>query len=306
MLPRSASSPAPDAAACPICGAATIDIGRTVHGPRPAIAGVPVDLGDAAGRLRACPACDLRFKHPFVPDSVLMDCYAASPEDNWEHAPDPRRRRFDDLAATLRAHAPGRRVLDVGCSNAALLAFVGADFDRFGLEPGREASRVAESRGVRMLGATLADLEPGARFDAILAVDVLEHLTDPPAFIAAVARHLEPGGVFIGLTGDHAAWGWRLQGAAYWYAALPEHQVFLTRRTVERLAADHGFEVAAFRRTSHARHSVGRTIRDAVRGTVAGLVRRLGFRRGRPGPGWLPARDHMLFVLRRTAERTSS
>ena len=290
-----------DAPPCPVCGAASIDLGRTVHGSRPAVAGVPVDLDGAAARLRACPDCDLRFKHPFVPDATLFACYAASPEDNWEHAPDPRRRRFDAFAELLQMHAPGRRVLDVGCSNAALLAFLGEDFDRFGLEPSRDASRVAESRGVRMLGATLEDLDPRTRFDAILAVDVLEHLTDPPAFLAAVARHLEPGGVFIGLTGDHAAWGWRLQGPSYWYAALPEHQVFLTRRTIERLAADHGFEIASYRRTSHARHSAGRTVRDAVRGTVAGLVRRLGFLRDRPGPGWLPARDHMLFVLRRKA-----
>ncbi|MFK7961411.1 MAG: methyltransferase domain-containing protein [Phycisphaerales bacterium] len=296
--------------ACVVCGAATVDAGPSVHGPSPQVAGVPIELGDAAARVRRCPGCDLLFKHPFVSDAQLMDCYRQSPEDNWEHDPDPRKRRFDTLADLVRTHAPGPRVLDVGCSNGALLHHLGAEFERFGLEPSHSAAAVASTRGVGMLGATFDDLEPDALdggdasaappvFDAILAIDVLEHLTDPPAFIAAVARHLRPGGVFIGLTGDHGAWPWRWQGAAYWYAALPEHQVFYGRRTIERLAADHGLAVLEQRRTSHARQSVSRTARDAVRGTLFGLRRRLGLAGNRPGPGWLPAHDHMLFVLRR-------
>lgn len=286
---------------CVVCGAASVDAGAAVHGPDPQVAGVPIDLGGDAERLRRCPDCDLLFKHPFVADDRLMACYRRSPEDNWEHDPDPRRRRFDALADLVRQHAPGRRVLDVGCSNGALLHHFGDAFDRAGLEPSASAAAVAADRGVRMLGGTFDDLDadPPEPFDAILAIDVLEHLVDPPDFIAAVARHLRPGGIFVGLTGDHRAWPWRWQGAAYWYAALPEHQVFYGRRTIARLAADHRLEVVSQRRMSHARQSASRTVRDAIRGTVFGLLRRAGVAGARPGPGWLPARDHMLFVLRR-------
>ncbi len=294
---------------CPVCGSATADAGPTVHGPAPRVAGVPVTLGPHAARLRRCPGCDLRFKHPFVPDAVLLECYRRSPADNWEHDPDPRKRRFDEIAAIVAAESPGPRVLDVGCSNGALLAHLahaaapppagGGPWRPSGLEPSADAARVAAERDVAMLGATLEDLPPDARFDAVLAIDVLEHLVDPPTFVAAVARHLDPGGVFVALTGDPDAWGWRLQGAAYWYAALPEHQVFLARRTIERLAADHGLELVRRVRTSHARHSASRTVRDAVRGTLFGVARRLGALPRSPGPGWLPARDHHLVVLRR-------
>ncbi|RMH30885.1 MAG: class I SAM-dependent methyltransferase [Planctomycetota bacterium] len=283
---------------CPLCAEPTQPRGETVHGPDPRVAGVPIELGSHAAAMRACPSCGLLFKRPFVPDETLLACYAASPGDNWEHDPDPIKRRFDQIAALIEKHAPGRRVLDIGCSNGALLKHLGSNWERSGLEPSAEAARVATERGISMLGATLGDLPADVRFDAILAIDVLEHLTDPDAFFRGVCTHLAPGGVFVALTGDHDAWGWRLQGNAYWYAALPEHQVFYCRRTIEHLARRNAMQLIAYRRTSHARHKPTRVVRDALRGLIHGLMRRMGLARRTPAPGWLPARDHMLFVLR--------
>lgn len=288
-----------DSISCPICSAPTRDAGPCVH-PSPAkVAGVELELGDNASRMRRCAACNLLFKHPFVPDEDLLACYRKSSGDNWEHDPDPIKRRFDTIAGLLREHTPGRRVLDIGCSNAALLKYLGDDFDRFGLEPSAEAARVASERGVTMLGGVPDDLDGDRRFDAILAIDVLEHLTDPNAFIAQVVSHLQQGGVFIGLTGDHEARGWSMQGNAYWYAALPEHQIFYARRTIEHLAETHAMSLIAYERTSHARQNTSRRFRDGIRGGLHGLIRKLGIARQTPAPSWLPAKDHMLFVLRK-------
>jgi SAM-dependent methyltransferase len=44
---------------------------------------------------------------------------------------------------------------------------------------------------------TLALDFPVDHFDAILCGDVLEHLVDPWAAVAKLARHLKPGGVFL-------------------------------------------------------------------------------------------------------------
>lgn len=290
----------PDQPPCPICAAPTRDTGRCVH-PSPArVAGIIIELGGHAADMRRCTRCDLKFKHPFVPDADLLACYNASDEDNWEHDPDPIERRFDTISHLVASHAPGQRVLDIGCSNGALLKHLGNGYDRCGLEPSARASQVAADRGITILGATLDDLDGSSTFDAVLAIDILEHLTDPAAFVNKAAAHLSPGGVLVALTGDHEALGWSLQGNAYWYAALPEHQVFYCRRTIEQLARLSGLTLVSYTRTSHARQKTSRIIRDAIRGTVHAVIRQLGIARNTPAPGWLPARDHMLVVLKKT------
>ncbi|MGH7358166.1 MAG: class I SAM-dependent methyltransferase, partial [Candidatus Rokuibacteriota bacterium] len=57
----------------------------------------------------------------------------------------------------------------------------------------------------RARAGTIRDLPPDARFDAILYVDVLEHIEDDAAELVAAARALRPGGALIVLAPAH---GW--------------------------------------------------------------------------------------------------
>ena len=74
------------------------------------------------------------------------------------------------------------------------------------------ADRLAEAiaRGelpacCRARAGTVRDLPPDARFDAILYVDVLEHIEDDTGELAAAARALGPAGALIVLAPAH---GW--------------------------------------------------------------------------------------------------
>lgn len=255
------------------------------------------------------------FKAPQISMDTLVECYSQAPSDQWEHAPSPRKRRFDDLAKCITTNARGKRVLDVGCANGALLEYLlkqdsASTWDCYGLEPGEAAAKTAEDRGVIILGALFDDLDPKNpehQFDVIMAIDVLEHLVDPNAFMEQAANHLRPGGIFIALTGDTDAWGWKLQRQRYWYCNLPEHVVFYRRSTIEHLAKEFGLELVEYNRISHMRSKPDRIIRDFVRNTLWGICYRAQgfgfppFRRSinsKPPPGWLPNKDHMLFVLR--------
>src|SRR5262249_1578172 len=96
---------------------------------------------------------------------------------------------------------PGAAILDVGCGDAlsfgALSAFGevrGIEVDEALLSPaGPHRGRIS----TRPLGDPLYD-GPAWRFDLITALDVVEHIDDDRAAVAAMAGLLRPGGHLVG------------------------------------------------------------------------------------------------------------
>lgn len=95
------------------------------------------------------------------------------------------------------------RVLEVGCGNGATLRYLKAQGRcsyTHGLELFEEVAAEAREQldEVSVGNAELLVLDwPSAQYDAILCLDVLEHMVDPWAFVDACARLLKPGGVLI-------------------------------------------------------------------------------------------------------------
>ncbi len=96
----------------------------------------------------------------------------------------------------------GLRLVDVGCGGGLLcepLARLGADVT--GIDAGEENVRVAalhaEEAGLEIdyrctAAETLA--AAGERFDAVVSMEVIEHVADPAPFVRACGRLLNPGG----------------------------------------------------------------------------------------------------------------
>jgi len=107
----------------------------------------------------------------------------------------------------------GGRVLEVGAGIGANIPYLfGESVDEWtSLEPDPDlAGRIAEAveRGAlparcRVKAGTLRDLDPASRYDTILYLDVLEHIADDAAELAAAANHLAPGGQLVVLGPAH-------------------------------------------------------------------------------------------------------
>lgn len=102
----------------------------------------------------------------------------------------------------------GLRLLDIGCGGGLVsepMARLGADVTGADAAEGniRIARLHAEQSGLKIdYRATTAEalLDAGERFDVVLALEIVEHVADPQAFVTTCARLLRPGGLLVAST----------------------------------------------------------------------------------------------------------
>ncbi|MFM9977452.1 MAG: bifunctional 2-polyprenyl-6-hydroxyphenol methylase/3-demethylubiquinol 3-O-methyltransferase UbiG [Sphingomonadaceae bacterium] len=102
-----------------------------------------------------------------------------------------------------RTPLAGKCVLDMGCGAGLLaepLARLGAAVT--GIDAAAENVDVAREHAAQS-GLTIdyrvgdAEAAAGETFDLVTCLEVVEHVSDPPAFVAALAAALAPGGLLI-------------------------------------------------------------------------------------------------------------
>ncbi len=210
------------------------------------------------------------------PGHPLWGDYAGKPAGYYGHA-------RTEIAALLPARAG--RVLEVGCGRGATLAWLkhkGLCEHTTGIELFAQAAEAA--RAVVDL-VEVGDAENlldvvgrEGRFDAVLCLDVLEHLHDPWAFVARIPPLLNPGGVLIVSVPNVRHWRvsadllfrgrWRYADAG---VLDRTHLRFFTREGAQELVNEPRLKLAACTASRPPRASVGGLANLATLGLLKDL-----------------------------------
>lgn len=175
---------------CPLCGASDYEgLKRFDDG---------VEVGRCAGcGLLYTPLRHVSPEKVLAPTTVeaLRNVFAPILRGERSHN---RARNFREYLGIVARHAPGRRLLDVGCAHGFLGREArGAGFTVTGVEPNAGmAAFAAEVNGLEILEGTLESVDLASRtFDAVTFTDSLEYVPDPVGALRKVAEHLAARGI---------------------------------------------------------------------------------------------------------------
>ena len=207
--------------------------------------------------LHSCSSCRCLFLEPMPGEAEIAGFY---PSQYWWNSSRAQGnavlKRLESIyrRLALRDHvsfivrAGGNRsgldLLDVGCGSGTLLGLLKQrGFRTLGVDFSAEAAEVAErENGVRVLVGSLeqAGFRDGS-FDIVTLFHVMEHVTNPRAVLAEVARILKPGGRLVLQVPNIDSLQFKAFGAKWYGLDIPRHVIDYSKESILKVLADAGF-----------------------------------------------------------------
>lgn len=148
------------------------------------------------------------------------------------------------------ALGPGKkRILDVGCGDGRFLQvlrdFGSPDWELVGVDFDAQAVERCRARGFAAYAKRVEDMTPEeGTFDAVVMLQLIEHVEDPVVIARRVFSLLRPGGIFVIETPNLAGWDYRLFRKRWWgHYHFPRHFHLFSRESLHHMLKSVGFEI---------------------------------------------------------------
>jgi SAM-dependent methyltransferase len=238
---------------CPLCAGSEIEVHLEATGgalAHEALGSSRTDVGH--GKVLRCKGCGFVFSEFRPADEELHTLYREMNPTVYEKEAQGRLKTAQRHLKMVQRHIAGGRLVDVGCASGSFLKVAAeAGWTVTGVEPSETlanyAKKLLDGRGdVHCATLQEAKLQPES-FDALTLFDVLEHVTDPLAFLTECASLLKPGGYLFANVPDISSLQARVLGGR-WPLLLAEHLNYFDRTTLKRCGDAAGLRWIAFDR----------------------------------------------------------
>lgn len=261
-----------------------------------------------------CPHCDL-WQSTLVP-AIGTPEHPLSEDDRFRGLQHIRLANFNRIFERLSrlTTLESLRLLDVGCAYGWFLeAAVSKGMAAVGVEPDTRTAHVARSRGLDVIQGYFPQCLPASKiFDVIVFNDVLEHIPNVHAMLAACARAMAPGGFLVlsvptssgtlfWLARVMARLGWKGPWLRLWQQAFPSpHVYYFNRANLDYALRAHGFSQADAQATAvfHPKGLWSRMKFDRRSSAVVNVVLYLGLLAAYPAYRALGRPDTELLIYR--------
>jgi SAM-dependent methyltransferase len=204
-------------------------------------------------RIVRCCACGLAYLSPRPTEAAMRALYerddyyeaeGASGYASYREQEAALRLTFRRLLRSLaRRGLIGGSLLEVGCGHGYLLDEAAAWFDRReGTEYSAAAAQAAARRADRIYRGGIEAVSPDARYDLVVSNQVIEHVHQPRAFLAAQVTRLRPGGAVLVATPWMGSPWQRVLGRRWPSFKVPEHVFYFDRRSLSALMRSAGLD----------------------------------------------------------------
>jgi SAM-dependent methyltransferase len=170
-----------------------------------------------------------------------------SPADRYRdyyHAPAPPApaARYEEWLARAEAQVGIGRLLEIGAGSGGFAAVAMARGWRVdATEVSESGAKALVAAGVSVFVGDLSQAQyPDSTFDLAVALEVIEHVTDPRRDLSEICRVLRPGGLALLTTPNYNGLSRHILGLR-WRVIAPEHLSYFTPRTLRRALAAAGF-----------------------------------------------------------------
>jgi SAM-dependent methyltransferase len=199
----------------------------------------------AYGDLYVCAGCGTVQPDELPSPELLAARYAQTEDTRYLDEETGRRRTAGRLLDLIERRFPVGRLLEVGCGHGLLLAEARVrGWKVTGLELSSSAAEYARQLDLEVREATIEQAGFADRsFDAVIAVDLLEHVPEPREFVSRCARLLVPGGALLIATPDPESMVAQLFGKRWW-GYIPSHLHLVPRRVIRELLQAEGLVIA--------------------------------------------------------------